>query len=405
MISIKQYLEQPLAEQQTEPATALIGQVHQPLTRQNEPARESAPSRQTGSKPQTAQAGASSQADSDGRGEEEPRLLLPLTVAAYRSALVEMGNCGLNACPALGEELKQGLIELGEGFGAELSSEGVEKTETGVREQLQTWGRRTAQHYQQKASEVKDILLVLAHTAESVGERDQRCAWQITEVTTRLRGIANLEDLTEIRGAIEKSALDLKTSIDRMAVEGKAAIDQLKSEVSNYQTRLEEAEEIAARDRLTGLRSRLWVENQIEQSLHAGAPFCIAIIDIDKFKQVNDEHGHLTGDELLKKFAAKMRSVCRDTDTIGRWGGDEFILLLHCRIVEAQAQIDRLREWVCGNYTVQGSSGPQKLRVCASIGFAERQPGETMKALIDRADAKMYRDKAASMANKSNRTR
>ena len=59
-----------------------------------------------------------------------------------------------------------------------------------------------------------------------------------------------------------------------------------------------------------------------------GAPFCIAIIDIDKFKRVNDEHGHLAGDELLKKFAAKMRSVCRDTDTIGRWGGDEFILLL-----------------------------------------------------------------------------
>jgi diguanylate cyclase (GGDEF)-like protein len=387
MISIKQYLEQPLAEPPPEPEQppepALIEQVQQ----------------------QQARAAQTQKTGSNGRGEEEPRLLLPMAVAAYRSALVEMGNCGLDACPALGEELKQGLCRLGDGLCAEISSEAVEKTETGVREQLQNWGRRTAQHYQQKTSEVKNILLVLAHTAESVGERDQRCAWQITEVTTRLKGIANLEDLSEIRGAIEKSASDLKTSIDRMAAEGKAAIDQLKSQVSTYQTRLEEAEEIASRDRLTGLRSRLWVEGQIEQSLHAGAPFCIAIIDIDKFKRVNDEHGHLAGDELLKKFAAKMRSVCRDTDTIGRWGGDEFILLLHCRIIEAQTQIDRLREWVCGNYTVQGSSGPQKLRVGASIGFAERQPGETMKALIDRADAEMYRDKAASKANKSNRER
>ena len=376
MISIKQYLEQPLAEPPPEPEQppepALIEQVQQ----------------------QQARAAQTQKTGSNGRGEEEPRLLLPMAVAAYRSALVEMGNCGLDACPALGEELKQGLCRLGDGLCAEISSEAVEKTETGVREQLQNWGRRTAQHYQQKTSEVKNILLVLAHTAESVGERDQRCAWQITEVTTRLRGIANLEDLTEIRGAIEKSASDLKTSID-----------QLRSQVSTYQARLEEAEEIASRDRLTGLRSRLWVEGQIEQSLHAGAPFCIAIIDIDKFKRVNDEHGHLAGDELLKKFAAKMRSVCRDTDTIGRWGGDEFILLLHCRIIEAQTQIDRLREWVCGNYTVQGSSGPQKLRVGASIGFAERQPGETMKALIDRADAEMYRDKAASKANKSNRER
>jgi diguanylate cyclase (GGDEF)-like protein len=387
MISIKQFLEQPLAEQQPEPA--LIEQVQQQLG-------WAAPSRQNEPTPQT------SQAASDGRGEEEPRLLLPMAVAAYRSALVEMGNCGLDACLALGEELKQGLHRLGDGLSAELSSEAVKKTEAGVREQLQAWGRRTAQHYRQKTSEVKEILLVLARATESVGERDQRCAWQITEVTTRLRGIANLEDLSEIRNSIEKSASELKTSIDRMTAEGKAAIDRLKSEVSNYQTRLEEAEQIASRDRLTGLRSRLWVEGQIEQSLHAGAPFCIVIIDIDRFKRVNDEHGHLAGDELLKKFAAKMRSVCRDTDTIGRWGGDEFILLLHCRIREAAEQIDRLREWVCGHYTVQGGSGPQKLRVCASIGCAERQPGETMKKLIDRADAEMYRDKAASKANKSN---
>jgi hypothetical protein len=189
MISIKQYLEQPLAEPPPEPEQppepALIEQVQQQQAR-------AAQTQKTGSNGR----------GENGRGEEEPRLLLPMAVAAYRSALVEMGNCGLDACPALGEELKQGLSKLEEGLCAEISSEAVEKTETGVREQLQDWGRRTAQHYRQKTCEVKDILLVLAHTAESVGERDQCCARQITEVTTRLRGIANLEDLTEIRGAI-----------------------------------------------------------------------------------------------------------------------------------------------------------------------------------------------------------
>ncbi len=96
-----------------------------------------------------------------------------------------------------------------------------------------------------------------------------------------------------------------------------------------------------------------------------------------------------------------MRSVCRSTDTIGRWGGDEFMLLLHCGITEARAQIDRLREWVCGNYTVQGSTTLSKLRVKVSIGLAERLSGETMKSLIDRADAEMYRDKAASRTRKA----
>ena len=336
---------------------------------------------------------------------DEPgtKALLPVTVGAYRSALVEIANCGQDACPALGGELKQGLGKLTEKLCKEISCKTVEETETGVREQLQDWGRRTAMHYRQQTSEVKEILLAMAHTAESVGERDQRCAQQITDVTTRLKGIANLEDLTEIRESIRQSASELKTSIDRMTAEGKAVIDKLKAEVTVYKTKLEEAEEIASRDALTGLGNRLAVEAKIEQSLRAEAPFCVAIIDIDEFKRVNDKHGHLAGDELLKQFATELRSVCRSTDTIGRWGGDEFILMLHCGAAEATAQIDRLRKWVCGNYTVQASSVSTKLRVDASIGLAERLTGETMKELVERADAEMYRDKAASRSNKNQR--
>lgn len=343
------------------------------------------------------------QTEPNGCGEPEDEALLPVTVAAYRSALVEMGNCGQDACPVLGGELKQGLGKLSEKLCDQLSCETIEETATGVREQLSGWGRKTAMHYREQTGEVKEMLLVMARTAESVGDRDQRCAQQITDVTARLKGIANLEDLTEIRESIKQSASDLKTSIDRMTAEGKAAIDQLRAEVTTYQAKLEEAEEIASRDALTGLGNRLFVEDKIEQFLSAGALFCVAIIDIDQFKRVNDKHGHLVGDEVLKQFATELRSVCRSTDTIGRWGGDEFILALHSSIAEATAQIGRLRKWVCGDYTVQTGSIPRKLRIDASIGLAERLAGETMKELVERADAEMYRDKAASRANKNNR--
>lgn len=339
----------------------------------------------------------------DKHDEPVANALLPVTIAAYQSALVEMGACGLDACPALGGELKQGLGRLRKNLSKEVSRETVEETETGVREQLRDWGRRAAMYYRQRASEVKEILLVMARTAESVGERDQRCAQQITEVTTRLQGIANLEDLTEMRESIKRSASELKTSIDRMTAEGKAAIDKLKAEVTTYKAKLEEAEEIASRDVGTGLGSRLAVEARIEEALLTSAPFCVAIIDIDEFKQVNDKYGHLVGDELLKQFATELRSACRSTDIIGRWGGDEFILVLHCGIAQAMAQIDRLRKWVCGNYMVQANSVPAKVRVDASIGLAERQAGETLKQLVERADAEMYRDKAASRKSKNQR--
>jgi diguanylate cyclase (GGDEF)-like protein len=338
----------------------------------------------------------SPQADPAAIAEPEEGNLLPVAIEAYGSALLEMGNCSLDACPGMGDELKRNLSELKSGLSAKMSCETLVATDAGAREVLRVWGRGTARHYQQKACEVKEMLLMMARTAESVGARDQRCAGQMSEVTERLKAIASLDDLTQIRASIEKSATELKTSIERMTAEGKAVLDQLKEQVANYQTKLEEAEELASRDALTGLSSRLYVECQIEKKIAAGTPLCVAVIDIDGFKKVNDEHGHLTGDELLKQFGVELRSACRATDVIGRWGGDEFILLYDCGLAEAEAQTVRLRKWICGNYTVQGKLGAIKLSVAASLGLAAHLSGEEMKELLARADAAMYEEKAAS---------
>ncbi len=340
----------------------------------------------------SASPGANEAAETDGTD------MLALAMAAYGSALLEMGHCSLDACPALGNELKDSLEKLKINLSAAMSRAELAATDMGVQENLRGWGRNTARHYQQKAGEVKELLLVMARTAESVGVSDQRCAKQINEVTARLKEIATLEDLTEVRAAIETSAAELKTSIERMTTEGKAAFDQLQDRLTTYQTKLEEAESLAFHDALTGLRSRLCVENMIESRIAAGAAFCVAIVDIDGFKKVNDRHGHLIGDELLKQFAAELRSVCRQSDVIGRWGGDEFIIVLDCSQAEASAQIDRLRKWVCGDYTVQTKPSPLKLKIDASIGLAERLPEEAMKELLARADAAMYEHKAASRA-------
>ena len=221
----------------------------------------------------------------------------------------------------VGEELKRSLGRIEENLSVEMSSNAIMVTEKRVQEQLRNWGQQTARRNCEKTSEVKALLIVMAHTAESVGERDERCAGQINEVTARLEGIASLDDLTEIRVSIEKSASELKDSVERMAAEGKAAIAELRAQVSSYQSKLEEAEEIASRDALTGLAAGLWMESQMERRIDAGVPLSVAIADIDGFKKVNDEHGHLVGDELLKQFATELQSACRSTRsdrTLGR---------------------------------------------------------------------------------------
>jgi diguanylate cyclase (GGDEF)-like protein len=141
----------------------------------------------------------------------------------------------------------------------------------------------------------------------------------------------------------------------------------------------------------------------IEARIVTATRFCVAMVDIDDFKVVNDQHGHLMGDELLKQFAAELRSTCRPADVIGRWGGDEFIVLFDCALDEAGVLKERILKWACGSYSIGASSGSIKLNIDASIGLAEHQPGEPMKDLLARADAEMYAHKARSSSAGSRR--
>lgn len=316
-------------------------------------------------------------------------------LSAYGSALLAMGNCSLDACPGLSNGLKQSLGAFQAQLSPHLKREAIETMDRAVGEQLRDWGQRTARHYRDKAGEVRELLLTMARSGEAVGARDRRCATQMSQVTERLNHLATLDDLSAIRASIEESAKELKSSIDRMTAEGKAAVEELKKQVVVYQARLEEAEELASRDALTGLRNRMCIESMIERRIDSGTVFCAAMVDIDDFKKVNDRHGHLAGDELLKQFAGELRSACRSTDVIGRWGGDEFVIVLDYPLAEATGQIERLRKWVCGDYTVQANAGTMKLSLNASIGLAEHLPQEAMKALVGRADAAMYERKGA----------
>ena len=96
-----------------------------------------------------------------------------------------------------------------------------------------------------------------------------------------------------------------------------------------YQDRLEA---VALSDKLTGLANRLALDMMLQRDMaehrRTGMGLAILLLDLDRFKQVNDQHGHLAGDAVLKGVAAAIRSQLRDSDLVGRWGGEEFMVIL-----------------------------------------------------------------------------
>lgn len=335
-------------------------------------------------------------------GERESSEPLSATMESYLSALRAIGKSAVQSCPSVGSDLEQGLASLVSHLSSHPTAKVVKQTEEQVEDQLQKWGVRTAKHFQAKADEVKELLLVLARTAESVGERDDRYAHQFTELTTRLRTIANLDDLTQIRSSLVQSATELKNCVDQMTHDSRRSASQLRAEVSNYEAKLKAAEQLALKDTLTGLANRRCVEGRMERYIAQQQTFCVALLDLNRFKRVNDAHGHAAGDDLLKKFSRELHTNVRSSDLVGRWGGDEFIALLECNLAGAKSHIERIQKWVLGDYTIEvgGGKAPQKVHVDASIGLAQWQPGETIQAVVQQADTAMYEDKRESRKRK-----
>lgn len=158
---------------------------------------------------------------------------------------------------------------------------------------------------------------------------------------------------------------------------------------------LERIQTLATRDELTGLFNRRHMMEtlslQKKFSDQGGRIFCVGILDIDHFKNVNDTHGHGVGDEVLRHFAQHAQSVMRDSDVIARWGGEEFLLMLtDCRLDQAEAGLERLREVINAAPMSDTVSG---LRVTFSAGLTEQRYEETLDQTIERADQALYRAK------------
>ena len=152
--------------------------------------------------------------------------------------------------------------------------------------------------------------------------------------------------------------------------------------------RTRELEALAATDQLTGLPNRRRLDAALDAALEAPGGLAVIVCDIDQFKAINDQHGHKVGDAVLAAFAGILAQAREAGDTVGRWGGEEFLLVCPgADLTAARARAEALRR--CIEASALPFVGP---RTC-SFGVAARRPGESADGLVARADAALYRAK------------
>ncbi len=171
---------------------------------------------------------------------------------------------------------------------------------------------------------------------------------------------------------------------------------ELRQQKRSLKGALAQIQWLATRDELTGLANRRYALELLayeqRRAARQAVSVCVAMIDLDHFKLVNDTHGHAAGDDVLRTFAEHSKAVFRQTDVVARWGGEEFLLLMpDTSEEEAKHVIERFRSLFSrpGQWTWE-----PELAATFSVGLTLHHPGEEMEATIVRADAALYQAKA-----------
>lgn len=156
--------------------------------------------------------------------------------------------------------------------------------------------------------------------------------------------------------------------------------------------------ELAIRDGLTGAFRRGHIEAELRRQVKAWErqpeDFSILLLDIDFFKRVNDTHGHAVGDEVLRRLATRAQETLRGSDIFGRWGGEEFIVLLPATPLSQAVEAGERLRLAIADLDFTGEGG-RPFGITVSVGVAQLAPGETAETLTQRADKALYAAKTA----------
>ncbi|AQS36069.1 PAS domain S-box/diguanylate cyclase (GGDEF) domain-containing protein [Shewanella psychrophila] len=194
----------------------------------------------------------------------------------------------------------------------------------------------------------------------------------------------------------DNSEFPVEITISKISINGNLEFTAIIRDISNRIAFIEKLQHQVNTDNLTGLNNRNRFEGQLNDTHHQykrfGHNFSVLMIDLDRFKVVNDTYGHLIGDKVLQEFAKKAQDVLREVDILARFGGEEFIALLPNTKIEAAKEVaNRIR--VCISQQMVLSENHEAVTFTVSIGVAEIAADDDTESIVRRADEALYRAK------------
>lgn len=236
----------------------------------------------------------------------------------------------------------------------------------------------------------KELARVLALIRGHISTNDSYTK-SLAAAQARLAGLSEAEQVRVIVSLLVAENERMRRDAEQL----KSRLEDSHTQITSLRSSLSHAQQVVLKDPLTGTGNRrqfdVTMEKAIQESDEHAQPLSLIMCDIDHFKRVNDAFGHQIGDELIKMFARVIEQNLREGDTVIRYGGEEFAIILP---MTEQATASTIAERVRRQFenkrlTIRETS--QKIgQLTASFGVAQYRPGEASEDLVQRADAKLY---------------
>ncbi|HEY5799610.1 MAG TPA: GGDEF domain-containing protein [Burkholderiaceae bacterium] len=213
--------------------------------------------------------------------------------------------------------------------------------------------------------------------------------------------ISHASDITELNAVLDEVLRETKlvqaealNSRDKM-IAARQEAEEAEARIHTLEAKLKHMSEMVREDQLTGSLNRRGLDDVYERetarAARRGTPLCIAMLDLDDFKRLNDTHGHLAGDGALKHLVKIVKDTLRSIDVIARYGGEEFLILMpETSLDEAVQTMTRVQRELTKHFFMHEN---EKLLITFSCGVALREPDEDQVSLVKRADMAMYKAK------------
>jgi diguanylate cyclase len=259
--------------------------------------------------------------------------------------------------------------------------------------------RRAAVFTAERDAEIKGLIDTLTSAIDKLAGEAVSVNKQLTGHSTRFHKLAEIEDIRDLKRRVAQEVTALNRFVSEKQEREDAYYSKLTKRIEVLQARLVETEEAASLDPLTQIANRGTFDRTLTRWLARGRqseqPFVLALLDIDNFKKVNDQFGHLVGDRVLLAAARTLSSQMRPTDLVARYGGEEFALMMSgVSLKQAEPRLKDILRTIAGSvYEFDHEGRIERLTYTLSAGAAESTAADSADAIVKRADEGLYEAK------------